>query len=846
MLSQYDNIPEELRWDKQWCLAGPDATGKFKAPHSASSRGIFLTKPNLPFGWKDFEDILEDKHIHTDCGIGYILTATDPYTCIDLDVKNATNESDPSKWTTPEQLARFHKIIELFDSYTEYSNSGQGFHIWVRGKIGNGLKRDGVEIYSQERFIVCTGNVFLNHPIQPRQDLLTTLANEIRSKSKTVSMQLVDVEETETDAVIFERAASAGNADKFIELCEGVWLNNYPSQSEADLALMSIFTFYSKSNIQCRRMFRATKLGERPKATKNDVALNRILGIIRSRQALEEEQDAHGAEVSKNLLENVRLQQAAQAAHIVQLHAHQTAQQSAPAPAQHPLKQLKPPKPPKVTVAPGGVPYDAETYLPKDNIPTAQSIADSVIKFPDQANRIEGFYTSAIYDEAPDISGDLTFPPGTIGQIARYIYDYSPRPVSQVAIVAALGLAAGFCGRSFNISNTGLNLYIVLIAKSAVGKESMHSGLSYILKSIGVDCVAANKSIDFTDYVSGPALSKAIATNNCFLNVNGEWGRKLIRLANENSGDSAMASLRTVMTHLYQKSGANSIAGGMGYSTAVNNVGSTSGAAYSMIGEATPTAFMECLTESMMADGFMSRFTIIEYDGERVPLNQREFELLDRDMVNKLISIANHAETLSSSGIVQSVFATVTAQKMMDDFNLECDEHINGNANDESLRQMWNRAHLKVLKISALLAVMDNYIAPIISEDQVEWALKLIIMDISLMRARLNDGKIGTSDRSREKRIIYLMEKFMNASAIPAAYHVSKKMHEEGIVSKTFFTLQTNRSGPFTNNSRGHTFMLDSTLKSLIDQGYLAEVPKDKLFKEFGQSGRAFRILKIR
>jgi hypothetical protein len=832
-MSFYDNIPDGLKWDAQWCLAGPDSQGKFKAPHTCNGKAIFPTKITQPQGWKTFDDILEDVAQHPNCGIGYVITKNDPYTCIDLDIKDASTEPNPAKWTTPEQVARYHKIIEAFDSYTEYSSSGLGFHIWIRGKIGLGLKRDGVEIYSQDRFMVCTGKVYLYKEIEDRQELLSILASEISAVSdKPVSLELVEVEATESDDVLFQRAALAENGAKFQELCEGVWsTNDYPSQSEADLALMSIFTFYSKSNSQCRRMFRLTGLGQRAKATKNDVALNRILRIIRTRQQNEDDADAHGLALSLALLVNYRNRE--QAA-IVPLQALQ----SLP-PALVPVQQVF-----------NGVPAPVSAYaatLPTASAVTPESIAANPIIFPDAASKIEGSYTDRIYEEgaAELAASKLSWPPGLIGELARYIYSTSPRPVAQVAIVAALGLMAGICGRPYNISQTGLNLYIVLIAKSAVGKEAMHSGISNIVKAASSVTPAAFSFIDFTDYVSGPALSKAVAANPCFLNINGEWGRKLARLAVDSTGDGAMQSLRTVMTNLYQKSGANSIVGGLGYSSKENNVVSVSGAAYSMIGETTPDAFLQCLTEGMMSDGFMSRFTIVEYNGDRVPLNRAPLVPLDSRVLECLTSIMVQASSLNAKNEVCEVAVTEQAQLILDNFNVECDGHINGNEDDESVRQMWNRAHLKALKISALLACADNHISPLIMDRQVLWALEIIINDIVIMRSRLKEGKVGVSDNSRERKLVALLNKFVRDTYIHPSYNVTDKMHEEGVVSKSYFQLQTNKAAAFTAGNKGHTIMLDGAIKSLIDQGIIAEVPKEKLLKEYGVSGRAFRIIRL-
>src|ERR1700733_5012023 len=84
---------------------------------------------------------------------------------------------------------------------------------------------------------------------------------------------------------------------------------------------------------------------------------------------------------------------------------------------------------------------------------------------------------------AKEFKADL--PPGIMGEIAKYVYDQSPRPVKEIALVAAIGLFAGICGRAYNThTGAGLNLYLTLIAKTATGKEAMSSGTSKLLMAV--------------------------------------------------------------------------------------------------------------------------------------------------------------------------------------------------------------------------------------------------------------------------------------------------------------------------------------------------------------------------
>jgi putative DNA primase/helicase len=209
--------------------------------------------------------------VSTSLWTGFVLNS-DPYTVIDLD--------DKGNLTREKQDVHARILAAFSETYIERSINGRGYHIWCRGSLPDAIKRDSIEVYSRARYMVCTGDVVSDKPIADCQTLLQQLAGEMQPRPTPA---FVEQAATLSDDQIWQMAANAANADKFVGLCEGNWnAMGYPSQSEADMALLSIFAFYSKSNEQCRRLFRQTHLGQRPKATKRDDYLNRSLAAVRA------------------------------------------------------------------------------------------------------------------------------------------------------------------------------------------------------------------------------------------------------------------------------------------------------------------------------------------------------------------------------------------------------------------------------------------------------------------------------------------------------------------------------------------------------------------------------------
>lgn len=297
----WGNIPAPLRERPQWCLAGPD-----KEPLTVTGANASSTDPAT---WTDFDTACAAASRNGTLP-GYVLSADDPFTCIDLDVKDASNEGKPEKWTTPEQFARFESIVRNFASYTERSRSGKGLHIWVEGKIGKGKKRDGVEVYSRARFIVCTGDVYIDEPIHARYGLLDVLYAEMnRGTQLDIELEEVDDPDADDDWYIAKIAQEdTGELGRLFNT--GEWQDKYPSASEADLALVKMLGRLTDSNERCWSAFQMSPLGKRlkdgrQKSTRRDY-MRRTLTVARTHLANDALQIAHGQHIAEALFWAIR------------------------------------------------------------------------------------------------------------------------------------------------------------------------------------------------------------------------------------------------------------------------------------------------------------------------------------------------------------------------------------------------------------------------------------------------------------------------------------------------------------------------------------------------------------
>ena len=258
-MQSFDKLPAELRALKQWCLwKYVDVGGEkpTKVPFQPNGEKVSVTDP---FSWCTFEQVVRAFYNGGFNGIGFVFSDNDPYAFIDLDY---TENHD--------YAARQVKIFNEFNSYSERSPSGKGLHIIVKGAIPKGRRRDSIEVYSSERYATMTGDVFNGHSfIVDRNDLLNQLFSQMGGLPTIQTYNGNDLER-EDDATIIKRAMEATNGERFGALLRGEFQGLYPSQSEADFAFIDIIAFYTQNREQISRIFRASPLGQRAKAKRDD------------------------------------------------------------------------------------------------------------------------------------------------------------------------------------------------------------------------------------------------------------------------------------------------------------------------------------------------------------------------------------------------------------------------------------------------------------------------------------------------------------------------------------------------------------------------------------------------
>ncbi|WP_445505795.1 phage/plasmid primase, P4 family [Niallia sp. 03091] len=258
----FNKIPDELKNTPHWILWKSETRGgkKTKVPYQINGE---MARSNDKRSWSTFHTIIKFFNQGNYDGIGFMFSKDDPFIGIDIDhciVDGSLSD-----------LAQ--DVINIVDSYSEFSPSGDGIHIIAKGKIplpgpGTGRKNPelGLEVYRHGRYFTFTGDSLdVSNVIQDSTDEFKTLFDRyLTEKPKPVKTERTSFNERTdfsdlSNSQLWEKMFNSKNGKSIQDLFLGNLING--DHSSTDMALCNHLAFWTdKDSAKMDSMFRESSL----------------------------------------------------------------------------------------------------------------------------------------------------------------------------------------------------------------------------------------------------------------------------------------------------------------------------------------------------------------------------------------------------------------------------------------------------------------------------------------------------------------------------------------------------------------------------------------------------------
>lgn len=266
-----------LREQKRWVVWNFEEVNgrKTKVPYTTTNRHASSTDPKT---WTTYD--VASKAAQFFDGIGVIFTPDQKLLGIDID-----HVLDDDKNIVGEQSDQIKDLIKKCNTYTEYSPSGTGLHLYLFIEealpLTGGNKSAPWEIYTSGRFFTVTENSYHKKPKEIRTvslaeatDILAIMGypwKGIAVDSKESTNLLGDAQSVSyfTDEQLLDRMFASSNGEKVRAVYAGSAEEYGDDLSRADMALLAHLAFWSRCDApQMERIWLASELGKREKTQK--------------------------------------------------------------------------------------------------------------------------------------------------------------------------------------------------------------------------------------------------------------------------------------------------------------------------------------------------------------------------------------------------------------------------------------------------------------------------------------------------------------------------------------------------------------------------------------------------
>lgn len=419
------------------------------------------------------------------------------------------------------------------------------------------------------------------------------------------------------------------------------------------------------------------------------------------------------------------------------------------------------------------------------------------------------------------------FPPGKAGEACWYYFMSSIRPIPEVSLCGFLIMLVGIVARAWNIPSSGLNMYIVLLALTGMGKEDAVKATDRIFSEVQKKVPGVINFRGPARFASGPGLRRSLEQHPCFGSVLGEFTETFQALVAKNR-NTADAMLHQLLLALYSKSAHTDVLGSTSYSQVEKNSEPVNAPNFSFLGETTPQAYFDSFDDDAISTGFQPRITTIQYNGERPAINRTSHAAPPPAwLVEKIATLAFLALKHQTENTFEMVQFDPEAKHIEEHFCGEADAYINGKTSlsNALVRMLWNRSHLKALRAAAALAVFENPYLPVVNKAQMLWATALERRGVRSILRKFQTGEVGGNGRTKaeEEAKKAIAEAFaMSEAECRRIYKAhSEPARQDGLLPRHLLRKLLGAVAPFRKDTVNLDLFLD---KGLFNAGLAEDV----------------------
>ena len=388
----------------------------------------------------------------------------------------------------------------------------------------------------------------------------------------------------------------------------------------------------------------------------------------------------------------------------------------------------------------------------------------------------------------------LSYPPGFIGDVAKHIYTASRMRVSSFAVAGALSVCSFLSQNKALVksSQTGLNLYFVLIGDTARGKEDPRKVIKNLIRELSPSDDSYNIAESMS---SGVALLRSLKARPNLLLMSDEYGM-FMQAAMLGKSDHTRDFVKEVMS-FYGLALSSHV--GKQYANTKDNIGRIDNPFLNILGTTTGEELFKSINMTAINNGSVNRNIYVFADENNTP-NRSIDTSIPKSIIARFARINDFATPTSTTALIYDA----DAEAMIANFGDNLDKV-------GEFAKLWSRAEENAIRIAGLLAYYDE---SNITTAHVEWAIEYVTHHITYFETNA-ELEVHESDFAKQQA------RTLDYISNPLKFNTDKKYSpylKKGLMPR----------GKLTKLMKVPPYLLDGYILHLITTGEIAEVKDGK------------------